>query len=161
MARRRRTVSRKKLIPLIFKRNGETIRHIDLQEEAVTTEVTRLQAVIHDVLRLLARAPRCRHFIFQNARFKLKRAIESFVQPASTEQAVAEVGRLNFILADAGVILSRMRSTFAALDEARFAIRYGQTARKREAGWNSFKKDRDHESIPDPEEAVYAEDSED
>jgi hypothetical protein len=153
---RRRAKPRKKTTPLVFTRNGVTIRHIDIPTEQLPAEVAKLQGKLHEAFNRLARMPRIKHVIVQAARFKLAKTIASF--PASLtmtpDQAVAEIGRYNFVLADTAKVLARMKSNFHELDEARFTLRFGQTAVKRVAGWNSFKKDRTHiESIPDPEGA--------
>ena len=152
--RRRRAKPSKKVTPLVFVRNGLTIRHIDVPTDQLPVEVSKLQSRIKEAHSRLSRMPRVKHWIVESVRFKLQKTMDGFPVPGtlSADQCVAEIGRYNFCLVDAAKMLACMKSNFHEIDEARFTLRFGQTALKRIAGWNSFKKDRTHiESIPDPE----------
>lgn len=153
VGRKRRAKPTKKMTPLIFTRNGVTVRHIDIVTDQLHVEVAKLQGKIREALVRLDRRPRVRHFIIETTRFALRKVISTFpTGPLTPEQSVAEIGRYNFTLSDCAATLAKMKSEFHELNEARFTLRFGQTAVKRIAGWNSFKKDRSHiESIPDPE----------
>ena len=154
LARRRRAKPSKKTTPLVFIRNGVTIRHIDVPTDGLPTETRRLQGRLKEALSRLSRMPRVKHWIIESVRFKLFKVIETFPDPATLtpDQCVSEIGRYNFTFVDAFTMLNKMKSNFHEIDEARFTLRFGQTAMKRVAGWNSFRKDRVQvESVPDPE----------
>ncbi len=71
------------------------------------------------------------------------------------DQLTKEIGRLNFIMNAALKVLEQLKTPIPYLKEACFRLRYRQTSKKREAGWNSFKGDRDtrdHDCMRDPEE---------
>lgn len=149
--RRRRTGSKtkKKMVPILYEAHGVTVRHVDMAADRLPGEIARLLAVATDALRLLRRLPS--HPLLLQAKYKLDRALLSSVTPDTIEQQTQEIGRLNLVLNEALTVLDRMRSTFEELEAVRFCLRYGQTSKKREAGWNSFKRDRESEYIGDPE----------
>ncbi len=155
MARpRKRREPKRKSVSLIYTRGTETIRYIDLPSDQLATEVKRLSAVMTEVLGLLWRVKRVKHPLVEYVRFQATVASASVPADLSTltaEQYVSEIGRLNAVLNDSLQVLSKMKTPYAEVQEAVFRLQYGQTSRKREAGWNSFKRDRDDESIPDPE----------
>ncbi len=151
---RKRREPKRKSVPLIYTRGVETIRYIDLPSDQLTTEVTRLTGVMTEVWGLLWRVKRVRHPLVEYVRFQTSVAPSSVPADLSLltpEQCVSEIGRLNAVLNDSLQVLRKMKTPYAEVQEAVFRLQYGQTSRKREAGWNSFKRDRDDESIPDPE----------
>ncbi len=155
MARtRKRREPKRKSVSLIYKRGPDTIRYIDIPSDQLCTEIKRLTDVMKSVWVLLWRVKRVKHPLVEYVRFQTSVASASVAPDLSTltqEQCVAEIGRLNAVLNDSLRVLSKMKTPYACVQEAVFRLQYGQTSRKREAGWNSFKRDRDDESIPDPE----------
>ncbi len=154
--KRRRRAPRKKYVGVVYKRDGVTIRHIDILSDNLPVEVDRLLGVC-DAVNYLISPPRLRynHPILAEVRYMVRHAkayTGEQLKDADVECKVKEIGRLNHILDKALTALGRLKSEFPALEDARFKLRYGQTSKKREAGWNSFKKDRETEYVGDPEE---------
>ncbi len=155
MARRRLKKVNRRNIPIVYTRNGVTVRHVDITLDQLPEEVKRLSGVMADVLRLLARAPRLKHPKVEYVRFQLMYSPYPLDPTTTPERWTQEIGRLNFIMNEALKVLEQLKTPIPVLKEACFRLRYRQTSKKREAGWNSFKGDRDnrdHESMRDPEE---------
>lgn len=150
---RKRREPKRKTIACIYKRGDVVIRYVDMPSDQLVVEVARLAGVMQDVWALLHRVKHVKHPLVEYVRFQTSVAAKSIgdISTLSSEQYVSEIGRLNAILNDSLATLSRMKTPYLAIQEAIFKLQYGQTSRKREAGWNSFKRDREVESIPDPE----------
>jgi len=137
------------MVPILYEAHGVSVRHVDMAVDRLPGEIARLTGVAVDALRLLKRLPS--HPLLLQAKYKLDRLRLSAQTPETTELQVQEIGRLNLVLNEALTVLDRMRSTLEELEAVRFCLRYGQTSKKREAGWNSFKRDRETEYMGDPE----------
>lgn len=142
--------SAKRLIPILYKREGISIRHVDIPYDKLEPELIRLRTIFKEVVRLLQPVRRLRHPIIDYVLFQMENIHSS---TGSTEQIVSEIGRLNFIMQDSLTVLKPFTSPFQNILKAKFILQYRQTSRKREVGWNSFKKDREpQEHVEDHEE---------
>ncbi len=120
-------------------------------------EVERLKGVAVKALRFLA-PPLRRHPIVRHAVFKLNAIIRTATIADEVDQKVLEIGRLNLVLSESLAVLNRIPTPYDLLEQARFTIKYGQTSKKRETGWNSFPRDREHDRVADPEGSHSADD---
>lgn len=149
--RRRRREPRRKSVAIVYRRDGETVRHIDMQVDQLQQEINRLC----DVMRFLARQMRLTrirssHPILRHVRYILKMAPATIGTGLTVEQMTQEIGRLNFIMNYALKVMNTMKSQHEQLEEIRFILRFRQTSRKRGPGWNSF--NGDHEIDPEAAE---------
>ncbi len=152
---KRRREARRKTVSIIYKRDGVSIRHIDMQVDQLPGEIARLVGVMAQVGKLLT-APRIRtiHPVIQHVRYILAYS-PAPAGELTVDQMTQEIGRLNYLMNYALQVMNRMKSDYAVLEEVRFLLRYRQTSKKRGPGWNSFKGDREVESLPDPEQSEY------
>lgn len=149
---RKRTGTKKRIIPLVYRRGEVTVRHVDMASDLLDHEVERLANVAARTLRFLD-VPLRKHPLVRHVVFKLKAIARTATIADTDERKVLEIGRLNLVLNESLAVLDRMPTPYELLEKARFTIRYGQTSKKRETGWNSFPRDRDRERdhVADPE----------
>jgi hypothetical protein len=140
-------------VPVVYRIGEETIRYVDQPAELLPGEVTRLVGVMEEIHFLLAKVGRAKHPLVEYVRFQTATTASLRLDPTTltTAQCCQEIGRLNRILQDSLQIIRRFTTPFPFIDQATFRLQYGQTSRKREAGWNSFKRDQEPETAPEAE----------
>jgi hypothetical protein len=140
-------------VPVVYRIGEETIRYVDQPADLLPNEVTRLLGVMREIQFLLAKVGRAKHPLVEYVRFQTAAATILCLDPTTltTAQCCQEIGRLNRILQDSLQIIRRFTTPFPFIDQATFRLQYGQTSKKREAGWNSFKRDQEQEAAPEPE----------
>jgi hypothetical protein len=152
MARRSRQRKIKQAnIPVVYRVGSETIRYVDQPLENLPKEISRLMGVMSYIRFLLDKVGRIKHPLVDYVRFQMEAGVASVPLPSSLtkEQCCQEIGRLNFILHNSMETMKKFTTPVPFFQEAAFKLKYGQTSRKREAGWNSFKRDRS--PAPEPE----------
>ncbi len=157
--RRRRREPRRKSVAIVYRRDGQTTRHVDFTIDTLQQELDRLC----DIMRFLARLMRptrlkTNHQIIRHVRYVLGNTPASVGTGLTVEQMTQEIGRLNYVMNYALQTMNVMRSQHDELEEIRFILRFRQTSRKRGPGWNSFNGDHEEESeaaeVPPPDEPV-------
>jgi hypothetical protein len=125
---------------MTYTRAGVSVKYVELSPDALAKETTRLVGVIHAALRGMKQLRG--HALVNRARYQLETVLNNVAHPAEVDNQVLEVGRLNQVLQSALDCLNRMTTQHRLMNEVRFTLRFGQTAKKRESGWNSSFRSR-------------------
>lgn len=125
------------------------IDYVDRLPSELRPELDRIQRAVLDTVRILSQLLRLRNAIVISAYVQLKHLVRELPEGTPAEDLAAEIARLSYVMSTIVASLDTLtHSRIKNLQEARFALTYGQTPKKRDLTHKARQPGQDFEQEP-------------